>query len=406
MSRALLALALATLVLGASSASARGEAEWPDDIEALLDGWISEAEAIGAPYAERPWYPEAEAFLEQAKEAREAGRFRVALFDLETYTELALAKALLDDASNLTSEGERKTLAIERTRAWATQAREAWGALRADLHEHDGELGSVRSVERALYAADIGIVARLMLDEHARLSKELPKEPRLDEGYALALVRASHSQLLNLGWASDVLGTLGAVEGLPPRLDEAVWANVTAASLRPRAEDEQVQPMLEPYLPLEDEARENGEGILATALALAELRTQRTSGIYVIFGDATSRGKDVVADAARSMGRRLENATLEDPRGYGLEGVFTADAMDRAAYTLEFVERDQADLGLVVSAWATLDHADYVLSAVAPASPVRPASTEADAREETPLGALAPLAALAVAARFAWRRRD
>lgn len=394
MKRALFALLAIALIATPHAGASAPKAAYPAGIVDLAGEWIAQAESLGAPYADREWYPRAERFLDEAKDAQAEGRVRVVLYDLETYTELVLANAIMDDAAALSSESDRKSLAIERSRDWVDDADATWRTFRHDLSAHDGNLRSLQSVERALFAADMAVLARLGLSHHEHFARELPKEPRLDEGYALALVRASHTNLLNLQWASDILGTLGSLEGLPPRLNETSWKTITNAALLPLTKDE-TPPTLHAFLPLRAEARENDEGLLATAIMLAELRASRASSIMVIFGDGSSRGLNSAGDATKNMGKRLANTTMASPESYGLEGLFTADAIDRASYTLEFADKAEVDLGIVVGAWAGLDHADFVIAALGPSSPIQPAVEDVG---QTPKKTPAPAALLVVLA--------
>lgn len=400
--RAIALVALAALVLpavAAQDAPAR-RYDYPQPLVDLLPSWIQDAEALARGSEGAPWWPETEGFLAKAKDAHRDGRFRVAVFHLETFHELLLAHRLMDEANaSFASEAQKKTFILGRTQAWHADAEDAWLDYRARLHALDGELRSLRSVERALYSADVALQAIQLADDHELLARDFQQGGAVSRGYALALVRASHTPLLVVGYAGDMLDPAVRDEGLPPRLLDEPWANVTSAALDVE-EGGQLPPYLETLEKRAAPARANGEALLAVTAALAEARAERAQGMSTIFGDASSRGKDVVGDATRGMLRQLNNTTVERVRAYGLDAVFTSDAIDRALFTQEFVERGLADVGTLVAGWAALEHQAYVATALAAASPVRPPENETPAP-----GALAALAAVGAAALLARSRR-
>ncbi|HWH09208.1 MAG TPA: hypothetical protein VNX21_08410, partial [Candidatus Thermoplasmatota archaeon] len=146
---------------------------------------------------------------------------------------------------------------------------------------------------------------------------------------------------------------------------------------------------------------------LAVTVSLAEQRTARATSIFVIYGDAAGR-RNVTADATAALGRQLENASMKPARDVGLLGVFHADAIDRASKTRGYAEQGRLDLGIVIAAWAALDHAGYVASTLGLASPVQPPATQDDdgaAQKKTPAWGLAALVALGAVAVALGRRR-
>ena len=399
----LIALALALTLALPAVAAKESEPEYPAAFLALVPGWIAEAEALVTEEDRtRPWWPEAEGFLAKAKDAQEAGRLRIAMFQLETYYELAVSNKLVDEANaTRSSDAERKAFIIGRTAGMRADTERAWEEFRASAHGYDAQLRSLQTIEKVLYAGDVALIGILGLQGYDEIAPEFPKQPGVPLGYVLALVRAAHSSGLNIGWASQMLTEAVKEEGLPPRVEDEGWANLSAAALAiPEGE---VPSYLQDMARLGDEARNNSEVLLSIVFSLAEQRASRAYGMYSIFGDAESRAKDVVTDSARGMNIQLNNTTLDEPRGHGLTGVFTSDAIDRARYANEFLAAQKGDLGIVINAWSALEHARYVTAALAAASPITPPPTPTD--EETPgMGALLVLA-IVVAAAFAQRRR-
>lgn len=369
----LVALALVALLL-APAGVAKSEPAYPSELRALVPAWLAEARALGEPSRGAAWWPEAQVWLDNATAAEGAGRFRIAIFQLETYHEVLLTKRLVDEAAPLGSDAERKSFVLQRITDAREDADAAWLAYRAKLHGLDAQLRSLQSIEKALYSADIATSGFLLLADHEPLARDFPRAQGFPEGYVLALVRATHTARLDVEYASDMLDAAVEGEGLPPRVLDGPWANLTASALVPYEGD--VPPYLKAYEEAIGPARANGESVLALAIALAEQRAIRQNGMNTIFGDASSRGKDVVNDAARGMRKQLNNTTVDLPVSYGLSGVFTVDAIDRARYTDEFVARGEAQLGTVTTAWASLEHAGYVLDALAAVSPVEPSTEE------------------------------
>lgn len=367
-----LAGALLVALLLAPVAAAQGsDPDYPDDLLALLPGWIEEAEALArAEDRAKPWWPQADEFLAKAKAAADEGRFRITTFHLETFSEVVLANQLLDDTASMGSDAERRSAIAQRTRAWNEDAGGAWLAFRERLHGYDAQLRSLTTIEKALYASDVALTAAVSMDEHDLLSREFAKQGGVPDGYVYALVRASHTPLQAIGWADDVLAAAARGEGLPPRVVDAPWANVTAVALNLTAAD--APDFLESLETLAQPARENGEAVLAVAFSLAEQRAIRANNMQTIFGDAEARGLAVVADASRGMSKQLNNTTLDAPRAFGLEGVFTSDAIDRARFTNDFVATGNATLATVLVAWSALEHQSYATSVLGSASPVQP----------------------------------
>jgi hypothetical protein len=396
--RALALLILALLALPAARA-VPSEPEYPEEILALLPGWIDEAAAlVQEDDRERPWWPEAESFLQKARAASDAGRFRVGLFHIETFDELLVARRLMDDAATLPSEAEGRTYVLRSTRGWNQDAMQAWADYRAELHAYDGELRSLVTLEKVLYASDMATSAAISARTHESYARDFPSQPGIPDGYVFALVRASHAALLTIERSQQILAEVVKGEGLPPRIVDEGWADLMEVSLEadrgtPAAHLESLDALARPV-------RENGESTLAVAMELAYQRANRASSMQTIFGDAASRGQPVVEDAARGMGRQLNNTTIETPRSYGLSGVFTSDAIDRALFTQEFVSSGNATLATVIAAWASLEHQQYVTTALSFASPVKPEPPV----DDTPAAPLALMALALVAAALARRR--
>lgn len=400
MKRALLAVALALLFALPSATAARAPDPYPAALLPLAGKWVGEAEAFGASSRDASWYPEAESYLQKAKDAAAAGRVRVASFHVETYEELVLTGRLLDEARAFPSEAERKSHIIAQTNEWHRQADEAWLDYRERLASYDGEIHSLHALEKALYSADLAFSAAVSGRQHADLAREFPKSPGLERGFVLALVRASHTVLLDMRFANDVLDLAAADEGVEPRILDEPWRNLTAAAvveLPPGTLPSYADRLEELARPV----RAANESTLSVAIALAEQRLVRANGMETIFGDAQSRGKNIVADAARGMSKQLNNTTVAKAQAHGLQGVFTADAIDRALFAQEFVERGEATIGTVIVAWSGLEHETYATNVLAMVSPVEPVEEE----HETPGPAPVLLVGLVALAALALRRR-
>lgn len=397
--KAAIAALLALLLLAPGARGQPAAPEYPEDLRALLDGWMRDAEALGAPSKGKPWYPDVETWLAKARQAQADGRVRVAMFDIETYTELVLAHELVEDANETGSDAEGRALVVARTREWQQQAEAEWTELRAAARELDADARSLHTIEQATYGADIGLMGMLLTQQMDLLARDLGSRTQIDVGYVAAMVRASHTALLDATWGRDIIESAGALEGLPPRVLDDRWANLSLAA---RYGPSPAPPYLEPYEKRAEGPRANNESIVSLAFALAEQRAARENAIQGIFGDARSRGKAVVADAARGMGKTLNNTTMETARAVGLRGVFTADAIDRASYTQEVVASGNAELANVVVAWSGLDHAGYVVETLGAVSPVEP--VVASPTKPTP-GASLALAGLALLAAALLARR-
>lgn len=396
------AFALATLLLVPGVHAAVPEPEFPDPLAALVPGWIADAEALAAGDQEKDWWPEAQKFLDSAKDAQKAGRVRSAMFDVETFTELVLTGRLTDEAAPLPSDAERKGLILQRTSAWHTQALGAWDAYRQELDDVEDEIHALHALEIAAYSADLALGARLLTDDREGLAREYPKQSGSDRGYVLALVRASRTALLELEWASDILGLAGSYEGLPPRVNETAWEELAAYALLPPEGSAPSQ--AEPIEKVAVDIRENNESVMAVVINLAEQRAARAQSIFIIYGDAQSRGLNVTSDAGRAMKRQLENATMDEPRGYGLLGVFTADSIDRAMKTSGYLDQGLTDLGVVIGAWSALDHAKYVAATLGTVSPIQPPPVDETPTKKTPVAAWGAMVGIAVGAILRSRR--
>lgn len=395
------ALALALALLAPAAAAKESAPDYPEEFLALLPGWIAEAEAlVEAGARERPWWPGAEDYLVKAKDAQSEGRFRIALFQLETFTELVLSHQFLDEANaSRTSDAERKTFIVSRLGGMREDSVAAWASYRSTLDGYDPQLRSLRTIEKALYASDVAVTGATMFVGYDDIVAEFPKQPGVPMGYVLALVRAAHTSGLSIGWASDMLAEAVKDEGLPPRVVEEAWTNLTKAALA--VPEGETPDYLEVVAELGDEARANDEALLSLVFSLAEQRSTRAYGMQTIFGDGESRNKNVIQDSRNGMVKQLANTTLDDPRGYGLEGVFTSDGIDRARYSEEFYQRGIADLGTIILGWSALEYARFANAALASVSPITPPPTPED---ETPFLALGVLVALVVAVALARRR--
>lgn len=399
--RRALAVLLAGLLLvpAATAKEAAQRPEYPAEFVDLLDGWVDEAEALGAPSRDAAWYADAAPWLAKARDAQAAGRVRLTMFHLETYTEIVRGHQLVEQSAAAGNEGQRKSFIIERVQEEAAAGEAQWARVRARIHELDSEARSVQTVEKAMYAGDIALSAIVLTKDLDPLVAQFPERPGLEPDFVAALARASYTVNLTMSWAHDMLDKAGTSEGLPPLLIQSNWTNVTQAMLVVETGElpglagfyeERVLPM-----------REDGEGTFALVGTLLEQRELRGLEIQRIFGDAKSRGKDVVSDAARGMRKQLNNTSMEQPRDYGLLGVFTADSIDRASYTLDILSN--VTLGIVVMAWSGLDYQSFVTATLASASPVAPAPTP---KNDAPLGGAVAMLALLGAAVLVARRRS
>lgn len=392
-----LVAAVAALALLAPAARAQAPApDFPADLVALLPGWIEEVESqVTADDKARPWWPEAELFLAKAHRAQEEGRLRSVLFHTETFEQLLLTNRLLDEARGIGASSEAKSVMLQRTGAWHDEAVVAWVAFRAKLHEYDGQLRSLHTLEKALYAADLAVAGGLNQINFDQMVREFASQPGYNEGHVFALVSTSHTPLRQLERAQDVFDVALHGEGVPPRIDDADWTNLTAATL---AQPSDARKLNEPLVILGDPVRANGEGTMAVAILLAEQRALRATNIVTIYGDAETRGMDVVRDAGRAMDKELNGTSLELPRSYGLLAVFTSDALDAGHLMREYIAQGNATLHTIISTWAGLEHQKYATNALAHVSPIAPPPTptaRTPGLDVTLLIALAALAALA-----------
>lgn len=387
-----LALVLA-IALAPPAAAKASDPDYPPEFLALLPGWIADAEALATDAdKERPWYAEADGFLQKARATQAEGRLRVTMFHIETYRELVLAHQLEDAAAKERSDAERRAFIASRTSGMKVDADRAWADFRATLHGYDGQLRSLHTIEKAIYAADVAIGGMLGAAEYDPIAREFPKQAGVPFAYVHGLVRSTATAQLNVDWARQMLAEAVKQEGLPPRVVEEAWSNLTAAAVI--APEGEVPPYVESLEALASPARNNSEALMAITSALVEQRLSRAYNMQTIFGDASTRGLNVVSDAARFMTKQLNDTTLETPRAYGLTGVFTSDAIDRARFTNEFIANGTADLGTVLVAWSALEHATYVLVALSSVSPVSPPP-----EKETPMhGALLAIGVLVAVA--------
>jgi hypothetical protein len=93
------------------------------------------------------------------------------------------------------------------------------------------------------------------------------------------------------------------------------------------------------------------------------------------------------------------------PRSFGLQGVFTSDAIDRAQLTQQYLLSDQADLGTVIIAWSALEHATYVTTALSAVSPIQPPPNVMPVTEGTPGVGILALVGVAVCVAVFRRRK-
>jgi hypothetical protein len=396
------ALALPTLSPSAGAYVPQRKVEFPPEVVALAHRWVNESLALGANDTQRPWYPQAQGFMDNATAALAQGRVRTTMFDLETYTELVLTGELMDQAANLSSDAERKSFVLDRADAWNVQAHAAWGDYRAKLSALEKDIHALRTMELALYSADEALTADLQLDGHDQLASDFPKQPGFPRDYILGIVRTDHTSILDLQWADDLLDLAGSYEGLPPKLESANWTLIANASLADPGFGGNVPADLQPIEKVGAPVRAANESTMAIAINLAEQRASRAQTIEVIFGDATGRVSSVLTDAAHGMNSQLNNTTMETPRSFGLLGVFTADAIDRVVFTDEFVDRGEGQLSFVIGAWANLDYNLYAIQTLAAASPVQPPPAVA---KKSPMPEDAALVALGAAAQLLAARR-
>lgn len=389
-------LVLVILLLAAPAAGAKEvpRPEYPSELLALLPRWIADAERAGGP-------PEALEYLAKARGAADEGRFRVALFHLDTHRQHLEAGRLLDEAG----EGglpARKERVLALADAWRAEAGDAWERYRAALREYEG-VKSLHAAELALYSADHALLAAVQLTTVDEVKASLRGSDRLDEGLVAALARSTRGVTYQLGLARDVLDVAAGTEGVPPRLDEASWdRTLEEASRVPEGEPPYYLQRLES---IAGDARTTGERLLALALHLAQLRDGRVAAIQQQFGDAAARGIDATRDAGVGMTRGAENLSMEDARADALLGVFTADALDRVLYTAPLARDGAIGLPTASFAWASLDHqaaANLVLAEARERPVVAGEKDEKDA--PLPGAALAALALAAAAAVLALRR--
>lgn len=371
MKRAFVLLALALfLAPSASAASApRIAPEFPEDLQALGPRWVADVGERIAPYADRPWFAEMDGFYQKAKREADEGRLRAAIFDLETVIELLEANILVDAAPQR-SEAERKAIVLERTQAMHREGEAAWSDFRERAKGLQDEIESLHTLEIALYASDLALTAKLNLDNYVHLVPEFRKANFSREA-TLDMLRASRTPGTALAFANDILDVAMAREGLPPRLEAARWQEryVVPELARPPEEDGR----LAAWENVAKEVRPAEEGIMAVAIGLAEQRALRQQQISLTYGDAGSRGLDVLHDAVRYMERRLNRTSYEDVRPHGVLGVFTADAVDQAQFVLDFAAAGKAQLPFVTATWATLDHQEFAALVLADVSPIAPA---------------------------------
>lgn len=423
MKRAIPLLVLALLLApGLASAEPGIQPEFPDDLAALAREWVTEAESALAPHADAAWHAEAEGFLAKARANADAGRVRSTIFDVETTYEIIRAETFLASIAHLASEAEKKSSAISQSQSWHDESVATWDAYTARLHEFDAEVQSLHGLEIALYSADIAATARVALNSHDELVPEFRKAA-FSRGTVMDLFRASRTPGIEIGFASDILDVAVSREGLRPELDVARWRDVYVAGELARPTD--TSGRISQWEEIAEPARQGGEEILSVAVGLAEQRLLRMQSISLTYGDAQSRGKDVVNDAARGMLGRVNRTSYDDVRAYGLLGVATADAIDQARFILGFVERGEAQLAFITAAWSTLDWQETSALVLADVSPVEPEEstnlgeqnnltrypefmpkTEQQQQTRTPAPPLVALvAALAVAAVIVARRR-
>lgn len=397
-----LALFMLALLLVPQAQAAPTIPEYPPEFLALAKKWIAEAESFGENDTTKPWYPEAAKFLALSKDMIADGRVRATMYELETYYELVLTGRVIDDAQALASDAERKTFALQRVGVWREESIAAWADYREKLVQISGDVHSLQAMEIVLYSADNALSGRLTIEDHQLLARDFPKQPTFSRDYLLALVRADHTSLLNIQWASEMLDVAGIREGVPPRLEEANWSVQVNTTLADPGYTN-VPAHLETIEKIAVDVRANGEGVMAMALYLAGQRVSRATNIVVIFGDAQSRGMDVVTDASRGMLKQLNNTTSDAAKSYGLLGLFPADAVDRGVFTQSFVATGQADLSTIISAWAGLDYQGYATAVLAAASPIVPQDDE-PAKAATPFPWVYSLAALCIVAAMLRRR--
>lgn len=374
------ALALAALLLVplARAQSAPVPAH-PPEILALLPPWIDALAQQATPAdREQPWWAQAQHFLTRAQDARDAGRFRSALFHAETFEELLIGNRLLDEVATLPATSERKAVILQRTSAWNDEATRAWEDFRAKLHEYDGDLRSLHTIEEVLYASDLALAGALNDLNYDAVVQDLASKPSYTDQHVFALVHSSLVALHQIERARDVLGTAVKDEGLPPRIDDAKWTELATTALTEQTNPTRTQA---PLALLVRPVRENAEATMAVAMLLADQRAGRAANILTIYGDARARGLDVITDSGRAMSKQLNETSYEAVHAVGAQGVFTSDAIDVALLMREYVANGNATLETIVSAWAGLDHQGFVTNVLAHVSPIVPTASPT---EKTP----------------------
>lgn len=393
MNRLTTPFAILLLLAAAHAPSVRAEPDpaYPDELLALLPKWLGEARTLSY------MTPAAESYLEKADAMAAQGRFRVALFDLDTHRQLAEAGRLVDETRD-ESLARQKDAILRTTAAWQEEARADWQDYRRELHALDGRLRSLHAAELALYSADLALTAAIQMEDADDARTAFSRVDDVDPALVAGLVRTTRGVSYQLALAGDVLEVAAGLEGLPPRLDESGWnATLAAARATPKPDD---VAYLRPIENAAGDAQRNGEDLLALAAQLAAVRQARVAAILQQYGDAAARGEEVVRDAAGGVRKASENVTFAPARDAQLNGVFTADAKDQADYALSLAD----SVGLVTLAyvWAALDHQAAATALFQQAA--RPADAPAQGDVPGPGLALAA-AALALAALASRRRR-
>lgn len=397
------ALLLAAILLSAPLAAAKDlpALAAPPVLLDLLPGWLDAADAAGRDAQGAPVSQAAQEYLGLARAAAAQGRFRVALFDLETHAQQVEARRLLDAAAAQGSLARQKEHVLAQDALLRAAAMEDWAAYRERLHALDGRLKSLHAAELALLSADLALSAVLQTHDGESIRVSFAHDEGIDERLVAGLARTSVGVSRSLAWATDVLDAAAGLEGLPPRLDEAAWSQAVATARTPLPGD--LPSHLEGLERVAGSARAQGEDLLAVALHLAELRQDRLAFILQQYGDASARGLDVVRDATTGLRRAIENVSVDAPASAGLLGAFTATALDHAAYTLSFADEGRADLPTLAYAWAALDHQARATEILAQAAGKAP--TSAGTTQDTPGPGVALVLGAGAAGALALRRR-
>lgn len=368
-----LAILLVLLLVAPGAGALRDPEPYPAAYAGVLAKALARVDEVANGSTSAAWFPDAKLFLDRAHDEAKAGRFRAALFDAETAQEIVRAHQLQESVNATASgAGERKVLLLQRLGEWRADGNASYEAFRARLHGVEAGIRSLQAAETILYAATLALEAKLSSDDYEGLADAFARQPEPSFDYVVVLTRATLTPTLDFAVANDLLDAGLAQDGVPPALLLANWTAMLRSAATP-VPPGSLPPSMDRYEALARPLRANNESVMSLAAVVLEQGAQRYGGMQTIFGDAASRGKDAVRDADRSFLKQLNNTTLQPATDYGLQGVFVADAVDRALATQRVVDQGAATLGLVLSAWSGLDRGNYATQYLAVASTVKPA---------------------------------